>query len=352
MDVDVHASLTTLLVCYLFICYEHLAGEDVRAVRHLSAGMKVLRSLRGALRGGRVRVSGEVREVVAQVGRQMRRLDGQVVQFLRDWEPDEEEEGEEEHSNLGLGSAAQLCPFHSFDHAADTLQSLVTRVMRLRWLAASSSSSSSPSSAPSPLQLSTLLSSLSTFPPHLTLSLSSFSPPPSPSSLSLLHLSHTLATLLLHTTSPSTTELSYDAFLPSFRAALAHARIVLASHSHPHDDPPPPSFTPETGVLPALFIIASKCRDPGVRREALGLIRSRAMREASWESGGTGRVVEWLVGVEEAEERVERQEDVPGWRRVGDVSWVHCGKGGGAVDIKVRWRFDGGEEWWGETLGM
>lgn len=355
---DATAALTTLLVCYLFICFEHLAGEDARAVAHLAAGVRVLRGLE---RSGGGRVGGEVGEVVALVGRQMRRLNRQVTQFLRDWEP-----GEEEEEGGGEGriseSDTHVEPFTSLEDAADTLQIHLARVMRLRWVAASHADDSSDIPPPPPSQVSSLATALTTWSTRFHLSPSLFPPYPAPTSpsLSLLYLQHTLATLLLHTSAAP--EFTYDTHLPTFRLALSHARAVLAPHRTlklpqnispiSPDEIPTPSFTPEPGILPALFIIGSKCRDPRLRREVLGLLRGRHVREASWESGGTARVLEFLIKVEEGGEEVRAQEDVPAWRRVADVSYVYCGREGGGVEIEMSWRFDGVREWCVEVIEM
>ncbi|WDK22700.1 hypothetical protein CGRA01v4_13990 [Colletotrichum graminicola] len=97
---------------------------------HLRGGVELLRSIGMASpnnNGAYDPVTpSEVRTLVAQVTRQIRRLDMQAVTFLVDWIP----------ANFQDTLVSRLPPFdgafQSLDQAADHLQTLVARVMTLR----------------------------------------------------------------------------------------------------------------------------------------------------------------------------------------------------------------------------
>lgn len=60
-----------------------------------------------------------------------------------------------------------------------------------------------------------------------------------------------------------------------------------------------PSFSADLGIVPPLYVVATKCRDPKLRRQAIHLLRSSARREGMWDSELTARIAEWVMLVEE-----------------------------------------------------
>lgn len=63
-----------------------------------------------------------------------------------------------------------------------------------------------------------------------------------------------------------------------------------------------PSFSADLGIVPPLFVVATKCRDPVIRRQAIQLLRSSARREGMWDSELAARIGIWIAGIEEARE--------------------------------------------------
>lgn len=77
----------TLLVCYLFTCFDHLAGDDVQAVKHLRGGVTLSRNIGNATLNNCTyddAQSSGVHAIICQVTEQIRRLDMQAVMFLVD----------------------------------------------------------------------------------------------------------------------------------------------------------------------------------------------------------------------------------------------------------------------------
>jgi hypothetical protein len=52
-------------------------------------------------------------------------------------------------------------------------------------------------------------------------------------------------------------------------------------------------------IIPALFLIATKCRLGNLRHQATSLLLTGQRREGIWDSCVSGRVAEWIVGLEE-----------------------------------------------------
>lgn len=62
-----------------------------------------------------------------------------------------------------------------------------------------------------------------------------------------------------------------------------------------------PSFSADLGIVPPLFVAATKCRNPIIRRQAIQLLKSSARREGMWDSELTARIGQWVVDIEEDE---------------------------------------------------
>lgn len=63
-----------------------------------------------------------------------------------------------------------------------------------------------------------------------------------------------------------------------------------------------PSFSADLGIVPPLFVVATKCRDPDIRRQAISLLNSSSRREGMWDSELAARIGIWIAGIEEKED--------------------------------------------------
>ncbi|KAL2075090.1 hypothetical protein VTL71DRAFT_32 [Oculimacula yallundae] len=60
-----------------------------------------------------------------------------------------------------------------------------------------------------------------------------------------------------------------------------------------------PSFALDLGIVPPLFVVATKCRDRKLRREAIRLLMASPRREGMWDSMLSGAVGTWIMNIEE-----------------------------------------------------
>lgn len=127
------------------------------------------------------------------------------------------------------------------------------------------------------------------------------------------------------------TEDQFDAFYPHFRAIVDLGLEVVVDDEHraaaalccpgpavcrhrkplvvdPVTGPEyaahhiKPSFSADLGIVPPLFVVATKCRDPVLRRQSIQLLRSSARREGMWDSELAAHIGQWIMQLEEAEE--------------------------------------------------
>ncbi|KAK4461504.1 hypothetical protein QBC42DRAFT_203560 [Cladorrhinum samala] len=342
---DTETTAITLVVCYLFTCFDQLTGNYVQAMKHLRGGVELLRSrdnysvLNKNSTHNVAKTSG-IDTLICQVARQIRRLDMQAVLFLVDWTP----------ANIQDTLMAQLPPpdiaFRSIEQAADHLQVLVAQVMQLRNSLDQQMLPTSDEVPPQPsLNVNVVLEQLdqwSNLFDNMMLQRSSSHETDSETYrrlTSLLRLHHTVAWTYLSSSCGPGREMEYDKFLPQFQKCVGLAREVVAAAEHEVHrlGSLKPTFTPEIGILPALYIIGVKCRHPAVRREILSILRRQTVREAVWDSTCTATVVERVIEIEESgrweegEGVVQDMQQIAVWQRIETMSWVQST---GRVDIR------------------
>lgn len=128
----------------------------------------------------------------------------------------------------------------------------------------------------------------------------------------------------------SDSEAHFDAFYPQFKEIVDLGREVVGDeerraaerrcpdprmcyHHKDHDSDIfggyeymashiKPSFSADLGIVPPLYVVATKCRNPVIRRQAIQLLRSSSRREGMWDSELTARIGMWIMDIEEQEE--------------------------------------------------
>lgn len=345
---SVETKAITLLVCYLFICFDHLTGNDAQAAKHLRGGVEISRNLDKAVRMGYSETSGGaelsgIRELVSQVTRQIRRLDNQAATFLVDWEPDDDFQDSHISSQLSpVGGGA----FQSLGEAFEHLQTLVARVMRLRWMDQQQvvpTLDLGPTLRPPKDSIREQLRTWSSLFENMLRPESRYSgtylTADGPLE-SLVRLQSTIAWILLDSYGPGR-ELEYDAFLPQFQQCVALAGDVHAKY---YTGTTRPTFKPEIGILPVLYIIGVKCRHPMVRREVLNILRRKTIREAIWESRSVARIVERVIEIEESSCAEDQRGflgmvQIPVSQRIEALSFVHVLRGTLVAQIDIYYTF-------------
>lgn len=140
-------------------------------------------------------------------------------------------------------------------------------------------------------------------------------------------------------TTLSTDQLIYDDRIEEVSEIIRLAKIL---HSHPSSKG---EFAFDLGYIPQLYVMAIKCRDRHLRREAIQLLRSRSWREGVWDSNLAGSMAIALMAVEEEGlqgEFVPNEARVRGMKMKFDLQkregHLTCFMTGGEVkEQTVRW---------------
>ncbi|KAI1375205.1 hypothetical protein F4677DRAFT_455094 [Hypoxylon crocopeplum] len=142
--------------------------------------------------------------------------------------------------------------------------------------------------------------------------------------IAVLKMNQIMGSILFYMTF-SDTELLFDTYLPQFKAIVNLAMEVVGDeerraaakrcpnpqfchHQPAHIDAfggqytarhIKPSFSADLGIVPPLFVVATKSRDPMTRRQAIQLLRTSSRREGMWDSELAARIGMWIMAIEE-----------------------------------------------------
>ena len=141
--------------------------------------------------------------------------------------------------------------------------------------------------------------------------------------------------------------------LSNIETFLEMGAMTLAS---PHLDDLPNrsdvSFSCELGVIGPLFHVASKSRDPKIRRKALSLLTQSQRREGKWDSFGAAAVAQRMMEIEEEGlSHVQTAVDVPAQKRIRrTIPRVHFASGQIECRFGIPEALTDGERWRIETV--
>ncbi|KAM0360068.1 hypothetical protein ACHAPZ_005472 [Fusarium culmorum] len=311
---NIEAMVITLLVCYLFTSFDNLAGNYQRAMIHLQGGVKLSRSIPDAMLDRSNVFS--VNMFLIEVVKQLRRLDMQAGAYLVGWNAENTQETPEQEALFPNNA------FDSVEHAANCHQVLLARAMRLHWMAQEASFTEGvPPTASKQLVIEQLETwshlfeqMLSTINRHGVIGSSRLE--------TLLRLQNTVLWILISSLGPGR-EMEYDKFLPEFQRCVKMVDEVAFGHQH-QEGSSKPRFTQDVAIIPILYIIGAKCRDPIVRQEVLRILRQQRLREAVWDSAFAARAVERIAEIEQDKIGggcIKTMEEIEVPQRVECVSW-------------------------------
>lgn len=118
-------------------------------------------------------------------------------------------------------------------------------------------------------------------------------------------------------------QLNWDKFLTQHDELTSLAASIIEASKSTTDTPPSlaPTFTLDVNIVVPLYSVASRCRDPVLRRKAISLLYSAPYQEGVWNGLLAARVAERLMNLEEAGlGEVKTCKDVPESARVSAVN--------------------------------
>ena len=310
------STVVVLVACYIFSCFEGLYGNYASAFRHVASGIKLLSKTIEDIPqtySTDKSTSSEEEQIVDKLLYHFSRLDLQAATFDSAWTP----RTINQESMLKLPST-----FSSLEQARLLLNVLLLRIMEFKRSGALGDGSEGEGAA----QIAIVRQKLqhdsvqwsNAFECWLAQTSGSLDRHHIPGSR-LLKV-HFLAGNIMLSVPEGARETTFDPFLPLFQN-------IVSEVSHLVSSPPPAKshtelqrhFSNDLGIIPALYLTGTKCRDPGVRRKAQALLASSQRREGVWNSLLAAKVVERVIAIEEGETIVRGCGDIPEPARVFDM---------------------------------
>lgn len=89
-------------------------------------------------------------------------------------------------------------------------------------------------------------------------------------------------------------ETEYDALWPEFQSIFELCKSIWSLHITGEV-----GYQFDFGLLPPLFLVCTRCRDPNLRRQVVSLISTTFHRENAWDSLSVASICRWIWGKEE-----------------------------------------------------
>ena len=142
--------------------------------------------------------------------------------------------------------------------------------------------------------------------------------------IKILRLQYLIGTMFLATTEPYN-EMMWDSDneLSSRVTDLAAQIVEEFRMLYGLNGKCTPIFSLDTGFTSILFHVARRCRDPLIRRKAIGILQRSPRQDGVWDGVLAARVAERVVQLEEGDAEVRSCTDIPYEARIKgmDVKW-------------------------------
>lgn len=336
----------TLLVCYLFTCFDNLAGNHTQAVEHLRSGITLLNESRKEMKTSRQKTQpSSDQTLLSQITEQFRHLDAQAASYLLGWSrqlpEDDVDEVEKHQCRVGPADIRMS----SLTQAAGQLEALIPKTIELRCWEVETISRNQVTQKNSPTNVAALrqflrrqaelVCQLEEWYFAFTMLL-----PQDPEKMCAWD-GHLVRMLQLHYMTTSVFldlpagqgEMACDSALPQFKKIVALASTIankcstMSESCVQKESNSEPSFTLEMVLIPAVYITGTKCRDPLLRREIISILRRNPRREGVWDSITAAKILERVMQIEEGEDAMDFESglkgmaDIPLERRITEIHW-------------------------------
>ncbi|KAG4025119.1 hypothetical protein MFRU_066g00220 [Monilinia fructicola] len=110
---------------------------------------------------------------------------------------------------------------------------------------------------------------------------------------------HLKATAITLSAVTSTSEMVYDSFMNDFRYIVEAAELLVTRSEATPSVLNSSRFSFDIGVVPPLHVVATKCREPNIRRKAVDLLFRTPRQEGMWDGVLSARIGRWIISCEE-----------------------------------------------------
>jgi hypothetical protein len=322
--------IVVLVACYMFSCFEAIRGYHESSFRHVASGLQLI-STRGRNRS-RLYSGTENEAIEKSLIQKFSSLDLQAMVYDPGWVT---------HSVHYDPQTDNCGPFTSIEQAHYALTALLQSTLRFKRLEGFQHGKDVPEKKDISSKREKLLVDLAQWSAAFDSFLNRMirtSTEEQTRATQLLQIQQLAGYIHLSVT-VSDEETSFDRFLPMFQktVSLAEALLSPSDISSKLDKRRSKKFLYEDGVIPPLYLVGLKCRDPVVRRKAQGLLASARRKEGVWESDKMAKVVEQIIAIEESGRVIYSSSQVPEEARVWR-KWIIDGENDKPSKVVCRLR--------------
>jgi hypothetical protein len=164
--------------------------------------------------------------------------------------------------------------------------------------------------------------------------------------IALLRVRQNVVWIIISNAKP-TDETSFDAFLPNFEQVVNFAESTVDTECGTSWTQRWANVTSQVQNIPHLYLTATKCRNPTIRRKALALLKALLTGHRLWNINSAIKMAERVVELEEEglEDLIDTKGDVvpSEWARIHEIETVPATTDGHRSELVTFKRKKGGK---------
>ena len=295
-----------LMSCAIFICFESLQGNYESALSHMQGGLRIFRDWQAEAskprRPGTASSSRHHQSVDSEIVQMFSRLNAQTLLF-----PDTHlfpTDFVKQDVRLIIDSVPGA--FTTLKEARDCLDNCMSYKLQASAAVYFNRQGSENNSGLGQPQGPTNEHLLPQWSAAFHAFVEKAGPSPRPRDLQgvmLLKIQYKCAKILLSVGLPPR-ETAFDDFGALFESIISLATSVIHRSGSYGISERTGHFSFETGLIPPLYFVATRCRDPWIRRQALSLLSSTPRQESIWNSEMLTKIAERLILIEEERDNI------------------------------------------------
>ena len=305
-----------LMSCVIFVCFETLQGNYESALTHMESGVRMYRNWQAEnSKSGSSTSSGQHHAIDKEITQIFSRLNLQVLMF-----PDTHLLGRDFYTtNVNPLIDPPPNSFSCLKEARDRLDNCMSYVFQsvlAAYFGRQDYLHQTEKASQEFQTYHTLLSQWSVLFSDLMRNFGTSLGPEDLQRVNLLEIQYKAAKILF-TTGMSPQETAFDTFNSEFDSIVTLTSSLVDSSKESGVPERIGQFSLDMGVVPPLYLTATRCRDPLIRRRALSILLVAFRQEGVWNSDMLAKIAERLMSIEEKGiEQVSSSDDIPATSRL------------------------------------
>jgi hypothetical protein len=304
-----------LMSCVMFVCFETLQGNYESALTHMESGVRMYRNWQAENSKAGACITGRPHSVDKEIAQIFSRLNLQVLMF-----PDTHLLGKDFYvTNANTLIDSPPNSFSCLKEAKDRLDNCMSYIFQsliAAYFARQDLVNETQKRSPEFQTHRTLLSQWSVLFSAFMRSSGTCLGLADQQRARVLEIQYRAATILFDT-GMSPQETAFDALNSEFDSIVTLTSSLVEDNKDSGASEKAGHFTFDMALVPPLYLTATRCRDPLIRRRALSILWATSRQEGIWNSDMLAKIAERLISIEEdGLGQVTSSDDVPATSRL------------------------------------